>query len=340
MHILLFLFPKSPADKTKPSEETAKEPEALLPLIRDDVRELYESLKPYALPIKITDYPPLFPDTKTTRPLPIILGKCKERLEFAKPPKTPRPRKEKAAGEGEEGEDDDEATETARRESRRSVAQEWDISEEPLKEHVKDFKCAYDEVNDELLAERFVHRTLRPRVSDFTLVDGGTAEAHFPVRPEATVMFRKSSKQEPSSFSVKRFESCAVDGKGRRGFVLNASGAVWSLQWCPTVPGKKAQYLAIGTRKTNNETHDVLADRKPEPGCIQLWKIPPSSGKNNVPVLDLCILHDFGTVWDLCWCPYGGYESEVRKKVANKERGCSPFGCSQPVYLETAASRT
>ncbi len=91
--------------------------------------------------------------------------------------------------------------------------------------------------------------------------------------------------------------------------MLNVSGAVWGLNWAPGVPRTSAQYLAIGTRATTNEDHVVLAARKAGPGCIQLWKMPTESGA--LPALDMCILHEFGSVWDLSWCPYGGFEAKV-----------------------------
>lgn len=30
-----------------------------------------------------------------------------------------------------------------------------------------------------------------------------------------------------------------------------------------------------------------------------------------MPELALCILHEHGDVWDLSWCPYGGFEAEL-----------------------------
>lgn len=54
--------------------------------------------------------------------------------------------------------------------------------------------------------------------------------------------------------------------------------------------------------------------------AIQIWKLklsvqPPQEDA----VLDMCILHDFGVVYDLKWCPYGTYETEV--KILSLDQG-------------------
>ena len=327
VHLLLNLFPKTPEDKNKGTDATAAEPHALLPLIRDDVVELYNSFTAASLPIKIDDYPPLFPDTKIVRILPFVFGRAKERADAVKTPRGPK----KAVKKPKEGDEssDPEGGRQARSAKIKAIQHDWEVSEEPVKQQAGAAKCEYDKLDTEVLVQRFVHGGLRPTVGDFTVVEEAQAEAYFPRRAEAQIMFRKSSKIQPVASTIKRFDSCVVggcfwfdfsfsrflirliqtDGKGRKGYVLNASGAVWGLNWAPGIPRTNAQYLAIGTRATTNEDHVVLAARKTGAGCIQLWKMPTESG--GLPVLDMCILHEFGSVWDLSWCPYGGYEAEL-----------------------------
>lgn len=43
--------------------------------------------------------------------------------------------------------------------------------------------------------------------------------------------------------------------------------------------------------------------------CIQIYKLKLSAKQAQTdPVLEICILHDFGVIYDLKWCPYGAYE--------------------------------
>lgn len=241
IHLLLWAFPKNPKDKNKGDEKTSETPETLLPLIRDDVVALYNALGPNALPIKINDYPPYFTDTKSHRILPIVIGKGKERLGQAKREYVKRTPAAKAAqGSGTvnvESADDEDGVRTARKGRPRNV-EDWEVSEKPVKKMAERAACWWDKHGTkEDLAERFVHRELRPRIGDFVVVN--EPDAYLPKRPEVVVAFRKSTSGEPSNETLKRFESCKVDAKHKEGFVINVSGAVWGLEWCPGIPSER-----------------------------------------------------------------------------------------------------
>lgn len=45
--------------------------------------------------------------------------------------------------------------------------------------------------------------------------------------------------------------------------------------------------------------------------AIQIWKCKSLISKFT-PVLDMCILHDFGVVVDFKWCPFSVYDTKVR----------------------------
>jgi hypothetical protein len=85
---------------------------------------------------------------------------------------------------------------------------------------------------------------------------------------------------------------------------------VWGLEWVPCNTSE-TQYLALsGYRSTVDENHALgvrqsPSDEKSMKGCIQIWKYI-----NDKPELDMCILHEFGVVYELKWMPYGGYESK------------------------------
>ncbi|KAI8889979.1 hypothetical protein K501DRAFT_237609 [Backusella circina FSU 941] len=97
-------------------------------------------------------------------------------------------------------------------------------------------------------------------------------------------------------------------------YILNTGGSIWGLDFCPKRPSNdtqpELQYLAIGGYNTTTETHtkpQVVGEYK---NAIQIWRcdmfFPGGS-----PSLDLCLLHDYGIVMDLKWCPLGSYEENA-----------------------------
>lgn len=113
------------------------------------------------------------------------------------------------------------------------------------------------------------------------------------------------------------FSSRPLQNRHRRGFILNAGSSIWGLDWCPTAQNNDRNYLAVAGFRGKSEEHHALGElgQSNEKGCIQIWdlgtdvvdKVP--SGKSptatDLPILDLCLLHDFGCIWHLKWCPFG-----------------------------------
>lgn len=109
----------------------------------------------------------------------------------------------------------------------------------------------------------------------------------------------------------------------KRGHVINVGSSVWGLGFAPKNPLEESQittqYLAVAGYKGAEEESHHFSEVQPRgsyKNCIQLWRLELTvQGEQAVdPVLDVCILHDFGIVRDLKWCPYGAYE-EVSRDV-------------------------
>jgi hypothetical protein len=107
--------------------------------------------------------------------------------------------------------------------------------------------------------------------------------------------------------------------KYKKGYVINAGGSIWGLDFVPkpTLEGEQhVQYLAIaGYPGTNEEHHNVgeIQDPGTVPNCIQIWRMDlrlqdTPDNPTSKPTLDLCITHDLGIVRSLRWCPYGTYQ--------------------------------
>ncbi|KAI7832578.1 hypothetical protein BC939DRAFT_1497 [Gamsiella multidivaricata] len=108
-------------------------------------------------------------------------------------------------------------------------------------------------------------------------------------------------------------------------YVLNAGFSVWAMDWCPlpsydrnNEAGNKS-YVAIGGFPDTAENcikRDQLyplGKQDAHPNMIQLWsmncKTNDQGELRGAPsaYLDMCILHPYGAVLDLKWCPTGGW---------------------------------
>lgn len=98
--------------------------------------------------------------------------------------------------------------------------------------------------------------------------------------------------------------------------MINNGGAVWGLGFAPKRSDIESdphtQYLAITGFRGAEKEHHKQRGQVPTgtyKNAIQIWKLHLSVNDDPVePKLDLCLLHDFGPVKSLDWCPYGAYE--------------------------------
>jgi hypothetical protein len=131
------------------------------------------------------------------------------------------------------------------------------------------------------------------------------------------------------------FSSCTLldAGKKPKSHVINAGTSIWGLDFAPS-NNTATQYLAVSGYKSIKERHVVgvrqVEEEEDDPNmknCIQIWSIPNCIDEKSVSSsvaeasnaqkaeLELCILHDFGCVYDVKWCPYGGYETEEEVRL-------------------------
>ncbi|CAI9739744.1 general transcription factor 3C polypeptide 2-like isoform X2 [Octopus vulgaris] len=116
------------------------------------------------------------------------------------------------------------------------------------------------------------------------------------------------NKVEPASLGL--FGS-TVSGDSINFFT---GGPVWCAVWCPipTTEGIGAdQYVAVYSHKHMDETN-VVKKAFSKTTVIQIWNCGPLnafSEKLFLPHLAYGIVHDFGCVFSMSWCPFGAWQS-------------------------------
>ncbi|CAN2391372.1 transcription by RNA polymerase III, partial [Pristimantis euphronides] len=88
-------------------------------------------------------------------------------------------------------------------------------------------------------------------------------------------------------------------------------GPVWALDWCPTICGSAScQYVALYCHRGMDDRHrlDVVHTG---PALLQLWRLgalSPDKGGDSAASFSYGLAVDDGCVWDLKFCPSGGWE--------------------------------
>ncbi|XP_046374576.2 general transcription factor 3C polypeptide 2-like isoform X1 [Haliotis rufescens] len=109
--------------------------------------------------------------------------------------------------------------------------------------------------------------------------------------------------------------------------------SVWGLAWCP-VPFKKTanQIAAVSCNLTSDHATNKTFS---EPAVVQIWDFGELTCNNSStpdPKLAFSIGHDYGSVWQVCWCPKGVWEEPVVTLDNTKEDfprlGLLALGCS------------
>ncbi|KAJ3055507.1 hypothetical protein HK097_010282 [Rhizophlyctis rosea] len=173
---------------------------------------------------------------------------------------------------------------------------------------------------------------VRNRIEEFEVVAMEDAIPYLPLQQGCTVKFG-TAKKSGEEIALPLFSSVKAASR-HEAYVLNAGGSVWGLGWCPKIPKGEAQYLAIGGYKRTIEEHHVIGERQVPShdsdtslkSCLQIWKVPGpldsrlETGVDGEPKLVMCVLHEWGCLFDLAWAPWGWFEgvSEFERK---KEKG-------------------
>jgi WD40 repeat protein len=110
---------------------------------------------------------------------------------------------------------------------------------------------------------------------------------------------------------------------------MNVGGPIWALDWCPTSPTmpQAIQFLAVSCHRTCNERH-AMDKNTTGPNAIQIWSVPTLRNADVTegrPVLEMLLLHDGDTVWDMQWCPTGGW---IEESAANPSGRIGLLACA------------
>ncbi|KAJ3381285.1 hypothetical protein HDU92_005480 [Lobulomyces angularis] len=177
----------------------------------------------------------------------------------------------------------------------------------PLQDHLSIFEDGDENCET-------VYNGLRPSFENFLQLSEKEATDYLP--PKITTHILNSQ----SDVEVDVFSSAKLALQQDSVFILNTGASVWGLDWVPGVKDPENQYLACaGHHSTLQHTslgkRQFGADMK---GCIQFWKMN-CLDENKNPELQLVILHDYGTVFDLKWMPYGGCEINQEEIMQNQD---------------------
>ncbi|KAI9322384.1 hypothetical protein BX666DRAFT_1849656 [Dichotomocladium elegans] len=175
-------------------------------------------------------------------------------------------------------------------------------------------------VNNDLY-NRIVYPNVHPTSDDWEVVDESQARSYLPEGKTRKVTLGVKTK-ETTSIPLFGTESLSKTMTTKFGHVINTGGSIWGLGFAPKRPNGERdphmQYLAVsGFRGTEKEHH--AQDEEIKTGtylnAIQIWKVKLSiEDQTQPPVLELCLLNDYGPIKSMEWCPYGVYEEEVRSK--------------------------
>lgn len=139
--------------------------------------------------------------------------------------------------------------------------------------------------------------------SEYTVLPKDRGMAYVPRTSPLSVAV--ADKDSPVMISL--FETLVV-GKNRS-WILNAGASVWGLDYAPLPSSSSSQFLAIGGYRSTVDEHHMVGD-KMEPafehdptmyGSIQIWR---TDDEKSGPKIALCLVHEYGCVYDLKWCPF------------------------------------
>ncbi|CEI93818.1 hypothetical protein RMCBS344292_08044 [Rhizopus microsporus] len=174
------------------------------------------------------------------------------------------------------------------------------------------------------IQNKIVYQDIHAQLEEWEVLEKSDAVPYLPARTEPVNV--KVGIEEKTSVRLDLFGSIRLANhfKYKKGYLLNTGGNTWGLDFVPKVESRDTspfiQYLAVAGYRGASEERIGLNEEQPTgtyKNCVQLWKLKLSVKQEpEEPLLDVCILHDFGAVYDLKWCPYGVYE-EVPEDTGN-----------------------
>ncbi|XP_059213002.1 general transcription factor 3C polypeptide 2 [Centropristis striata] len=152
-----------------------------------------------------------------------------------------------------------------------------------------------------------------PSTSAWTLVPQSDLEKYLPQELQSAA-FRVSreglSKEETPLQRLSRFTAVPAH-PDRWDMLLYTGGPIWSMEWCPTPDGAPAsQYVALACHRGMDDQHYANKTYSGA-GLVQLWDLSTleyNSRPDSQPALAYGLAQDKGFIWQLKWCPAGGWE--------------------------------
>ncbi|KAG0351503.1 hypothetical protein BG005_009010 [Podila minutissima] len=181
------------------------------------------------------------------------------------------------------------------------------------------------EVHHVSMTEEALRNTVYPHIcsniKDFKVVtDPSDLDEYFPVITTSTANIRDQELSMPimTGEYVKTTEETAINDF----YLINAGLSVWALDWCPLssndeLSEKSIDYIAVGgfpdtaeNCRRRDQTYP-LGKQDSHPNVIQIWSVHCDTNEEGIlqgdpeVYMSLCILHNYGAVLDMKWCPNG-----------------------------------
>ncbi|KAG9319166.1 hypothetical protein KVV02_002462 [Mortierella alpina] len=178
------------------------------------------------------------------------------------------------------------------------------------------------------MQEQDLRDTVYPNINssqkDFRVVnDPAELEEYLPVMATSTIYAREEQLDMPT-MTAHYLETTTKTGVND-GYIFNTGFSVWALDWCPLpsyedAPDRNMSYIAIGGLPDTAENcidRDQLyplGKQDAHPNIIQIWSMNCNTNEQGElrddpkAYLALCILHSYGAVFDMKWCPTGSFK--------------------------------
>ncbi|XP_075197516.1 general transcription factor 3C polypeptide 2 isoform X4 [Anomaloglossus baeobatrachus] len=151
-----------------------------------------------------------------------------------------------------------------------------------------------------------------PRTDRFHFLSQSEAEIYLPVQTTSPpfCIRREGLKEDSSPHILGRFQSLPPHPQ-RFDVTFFVGGPVWSLDWCPTLWGSSScQYVVLYCHHGMDDRHRLEVTYT-GPALLQLWRLgvlSPDQGGASAASLSYGLAVDDGCIWDLKFCPSGGWE--------------------------------
>ncbi|KAJ3013219.1 hypothetical protein HKX48_005886 [Thoreauomyces humboldtii] len=164
-------------------------------------------------------------------------------------------------------------------------------------------------------------------IDSFMIVPDREATEYFPESMGLNVQINAQNVTAETA-RIPLFESTLIrpTNSKRKRAICNVGGSVWGLDWCPIIdPEENLHYFAVGGYSRTITEHHVVGTKQTTDlaGCIQIWAAgnldaTSSSGTDITPQLEMCILHDYGCVFDMRWAP-GEYFQSAKTRTQDDQ---------------------